>query len=85
MQSRLVVDSGVKTLVPFPEEPRHTRKRPFLWYTVKLCANVMVRLQSEQQRGELELESRLDGAWRRVAEGRRRVVQGVSPRGGGRL
>lgn len=30
----------------------------------------MAGLQSEQQRGELELESRLDGAWKRVAEGR---------------
>lgn len=34
---------------------------------VRLCADVMAGLQSEQQK--LELESRHDGVWRRVAEG----------------
>lgn len=35
--------------------------------SICLCSDVMARLRSEQQRGELE--SRLDVAWRRVAEG----------------
>lgn len=81
VQSRLVVDNGVKSLVPFPEEPCHTRKRHFLRYAARLHVCALMSwpgLQIEQQRGELELESTLDGACRRVAEGGGEKVQGVS-------
>lgn len=66
MQSRLVVDVGVRSLVPFPEEPRHPQASRY----PHPCAGVMAGLQNEQPRGELELKSRLDGAWKKVEEGK---------------
>lgn len=46
-----------------------------------LFADVMAELQTEQQRDELELQSRLDGAWRRVAEGEIETGAGFVPSG----
>lgn len=80
VQSRLVVDNGVKSLVPFPEAaPCHTRQASLpVAHGGAAClrADVMTGLQNE-----LDLESRHDEAWQEVAEGEERgpgVSRGVS-------
>lgn len=37
-----MVDNGVKSLVPFPEEPCHTGKRPFLCCTARLRVRALM-------------------------------------------
>lgn len=79
VQSCLVVHKGVKTLVPFPEEPCHTVSLPLVHSEAAcLCADVMAGLQSEQQSGA---GAGVQTWWRMEEGGRGRGEgSGVRPR-----